>query len=212
MTHILAVALVLQLHNLAGTPASIVGSATSELTRLYADIGVQLEWRDTPAGSAADVIHVILLPDETGDLRHAADTVMGAAVTINDRTHVAYVFYRRVRAEADRYATSTIQALACAMAHEIGHLLMPRVRHSPDGLMRAKWYRDDFSRADQGQLRFSPEQVALIQAATDRVQGSAFKVHSSGSDSSSGSAKNIEPERQPPNENENENPNPNAER
>src|SRR5262245_59388913 len=163
MTHILAAALVLQLHNLAGTPAAIVGGATSELTRLYADIGVQLEWRDAPAaGSGADVIHVILLPNETGDLRRAADTVMGAAVTINDRTHVAYVFYRRVRAEADRYATSTIQALACAMAHEIGHLLMPQVRHSPDGLMRAKRCRNDFSRADQGEVRFNKAQIVVV--------------------------------------------------
>src|SRR5262245_52921387 len=186
MTHILAAALVLQLHNLAGTPAAIVGGATSELTRLYADIGVQLEWRDAPAaGSGADVIHVILLPNETGDLRRAADTVMGAAVSINDRTHVAYIFYRRLRAEADRYATSTIQALACAMAHEIGHLLMPHVQHSTEGLMRARWYRDDFSRADQGQLRFTREQVALIQAAANAdgvgVRGSAFEVRRSGS-------------------------------
>ncbi|HJZ71356.1 MAG TPA: hypothetical protein VKE51_06420 [Vicinamibacterales bacterium] len=185
MTHILAAALVLQLHNLAGAPTSAVGSAASELTRLYADIGVRLEWRDATTPGGADMIHVILLPNETGDLRRAADTVMGAAVSINDRTHVAYIFYRRLRAEADRYATSTIQALACAMAHEIGHLLMPHVQHSTEGLMRARWYRDDFSRADQGQLRFTREQVALIQAAANAdgvgVRGSAFEVRRSGS-------------------------------
>ena len=182
MTHFFAAALVLQLHNFAGVPTSIVGSAASELTRLYADIGVHLEWRDAAtAGSEPDVIHVILLPNETGDLRRAADTVLGAAVSINDRTHVAYIFYRRLRAEADRYATSTVQALACAMAHEIGHLLMPQVRHSANGLMRAKWCRDDFSRADQGQLRFSPDQVALIRAGADRVRGSALGVRGSGS-------------------------------
>jgi hypothetical protein len=165
MTHILAAALVLQLHNLAGAPPSVVGSAASEVTQLYADIGVRLVWRDAPSADAgSEVIRVILLPDETGDLHHAADTVMGAAVSISGRTHVAYVFYRRVRTEADRYATSTIQLLACAMAHEIGHLLMPRVPHSAAGLMRARWCRDDFSRADQGQLRFSAEQIALIRA------------------------------------------------
>ena len=61
-------------------------------------------------------------------------------------------------------AASTIQVLACAIAHEIGHLLMPGVQHSADGLMRARWGRDDVSRADQGRLRFSAAQVALIRA------------------------------------------------
>ena len=47
--------------------------------------------------------------------------------------------------------------LASAIAHEVGHLLLPDGRHSPEGLMRACWTRDDFHRANQGQLRFSNE-------------------------------------------------------
>mgnify|MGYP003693812985 CR=1 FL=1 len=50
--------------------------------------------------------------------------------------------------------------LACAIAHEIGHLLLPgRVAARPlgAGLMRPCWDRDDFRRADMGQLRFLPE-------------------------------------------------------
>jgi hypothetical protein len=42
---------------------------------------------------------------------------------------------------------------------------MPDVGHSQEGLMRACWNRDDFHRADRGQLRFIPEQVALIRAS-----------------------------------------------
>jgi hypothetical protein len=172
MPHILAAALVLQLHNFAGAPPSIVAAAAAEVTRLYADTGVAFEWRDAPPSSdGADLIRVILLPYETGDLHRAADTVMGAAVSTGNRSRVAYVYYRRVRSEADRYGTSTIQVLACAMAHEIGHLLMPQERHSAAGLMRARWYRDDFARADQGQLRFSPEQIALIRIRAGREGG-----------------------------------------
>src|SRR5262249_57784550 len=135
MTHILAAALVLQLHNLAGAPPAVIAGAASEMTRLYTAIGVAIEWRDaTLPIVGSDAIRVIVLPYETGDLRRAGDTVMGAAVATADRTGVAYVFYRRVRSEADRYATSPIQVLACAMAHEIGHLLMPRAGHSPTAL------------------------------------------------------------------------------
>src|SRR5262249_47391235 len=157
-------------------------------------IGVPIEWRAAAPTEGAQVIRVILLPYETGVLHHAPDTVMGVAVSTDDRTRAAYVFYRRVQAEADRYATSTIQVLACAIAHEIGHLLMPNVPHSSIGLMRARWYRDDFSRADQGQLRFLPEQIAAIRAGADgqRVQSSTFRVpvlvHRSSSRSSSSSS------------------------
>jgi len=174
MPHLLAAALLLQLHNLAGAPPAIVAAAASETARLYADFGVRLEWRAAPVGG--EVIRVILLPYETGDLRRAADTVMGAAIVSDHRTPIAYVYYRRVSAEADRYAASTIQVLACAIAHEIGHLLMPGVQHSADGLMRARWGRDDVSRADQGRLRFSAAQVALIRARAAgevRTQSSA---------------------------------------
>jgi len=74
------------------------------------------------------------------------------------------VFYRRVQAEADRYQVSIGSVLACAIAHELGHLLMPDTAHAASGLMRAGWSRDDFNRADQGQLRFLPGDVARIRA------------------------------------------------
>jgi hypothetical protein len=39
---------------------------------------------------------------------------------------------------------------------------MPDGSHSREGLMRACWNSDDFYRADRGQLRFIPEQAALV--------------------------------------------------
>jgi len=164
MSHILAVALVLQLHNLAGAPPATIDAAASELTRVYDGLGVHVEWDRAGAAHVSDreVVRVVLLARETGDLRRLSDTVMGAAVrTIND-TRIVYVFYQRVRVEAERFGVSTELVLACAIAHELGHLLMPGRGHSATGLMRACWGREDFQRADQGQLHFSRDQVALI--------------------------------------------------
>jgi hypothetical protein len=67
-----------------------------------------------------------------------------------------------VEAEANRYGVSLVLVLACALAHEVGHVLMPDHGHSQEGLMRACWDRDDFNSADRGQLRFIPEQAALM--------------------------------------------------
>ena len=52
MTHLLAAALVLQLSNFSGAPAAIVRQAQEEVTRVYAEIGVPLEWSD--AADAAE--------------------------------------------------------------------------------------------------------------------------------------------------------------
>jgi hypothetical protein len=166
MTHLLAAALVLQMSNLSGAPSPIVRTAQDEVTRVYAEIGVPLEWRN-PSDEHADypaAIRIVLLPFESGDLRRSESQVMGAALRTASGNALAYVFYRRVEVEADRYRVSTGLVLACAIAHEIGHLLLPVAGHARTGLMRACWSRDEFHRAEQGRLRFLPEDVERIRA------------------------------------------------
>ena len=168
MLHLLSLALVLELHNFAGAAPAIVRDAEREVTRVYQDIGVRVEWNhaaDRGAGQAA--LQIILVAHESGVLRRTHDQIMGAATWTPAGTAVVYVFYRRVEAEAARYSVSVVFVLACALAHELGHVLMPERGHSQDGLMRACWNGDDFQRADRGQLRFLPEQVALIRTRGD---------------------------------------------
>jgi hypothetical protein len=167
MPHILSIALVLQLHNFAGAPPAIVDKAERELTRVYDDIGVHVEWdgaRDRHA-DARGAIRIILVAHDAGDLRRTPHTVMGATMWTDHGTPAVYVFYRRVEAEAERHGVSTALVLACALAHEVGHVLMPEGGHSREGLMRAFWNGDDFHSADRGQLRFIPEQAALLRHA-----------------------------------------------
>ena len=81
MTSILAAALALQISNLSGAPAATIRRAQDEVTRVYADIGVPIEWSDSAAvADRSSAIQVVLLPYETGELRHSDKQVMGAAV------------------------------------------------------------------------------------------------------------------------------------
>jgi len=166
MTHLIAAALVIQLLNPSGAPAAIVRQAQEEVTRVYAGIDVPIEWtaESSAAADRTSAVRLILLPYETGDLRRTERQVMGAAVRTSEGNAIAYVYYRRVQAQADRYQVSIGSVLACAIAHELGHLLMPDAAHAASGLMRAGWGRDDFNRADQGQLRFLPDDIARIHA------------------------------------------------
>jgi hypothetical protein len=167
MVHAIALSVVLHLSSAAGAPPSIVAAAQTELVRLYRDIGVTIEWSPGEMrGAAPDRIHVILIPYETGGLQRSARTVLGAAMRTPQGTKVAYVFYRRVEAEAAEYVVSPAFVLACAIAHEVGHLLLPgglqSGGHSSTGLMRPHWNRDDFIRAGRGQLRFDDDQAMQI--------------------------------------------------
>ena len=162
MTHLLAAALVLQITNFSGAPPAVVHAAQDEVTRLYAEIGVPLEWSERQPS-----IRIVLLPYETGDLSRSENQVMGAAVRTGAGSLVAYAFYHRVRSLAGRYDVSTEQVLACAIAHELGHLLLPLRGHADAGLMRACWSRAEFNRAARGQLKFSDDEIACIRAGLE---------------------------------------------
>src|SRR5262245_1534628 len=121
----IACAVALHLSNAAGVPPVTLAKAQAEVVRVYRDIGVDIEWMASGVvhGAAAQSVHVIVVPYETGELRRQPQTVMGAATRTPHGTQIAYVFYRRVAAEAAQYDVSLAYVLACAIAHEIGHLL-----------------------------------------------------------------------------------------
>jgi len=164
LIHAIAVAVILQMNNVARAPTCHLERAQQEVIRLYHNIGVELAWAgaDPSRATPAPDIRVVLVPYEAGDMSRREKLVMGAAVLTKLGTSVAYIFYHQVEAQARQYDYSLPMILASAIAHEVGHLLLPDGRHSPEGLMRACWTRDDFHQADQGQLRFSKEQAALI--------------------------------------------------
>jgi hypothetical protein len=167
MIHAIAIAVVLQMNNVGGAPGADLYRAQREVIRLYHEIGVDVTWiaADAPRSAAPPAVRVVLVPSEGGDLRGRQKPVMGAAVVTDQGTSVAYVYYRQVETQARRHEVSASMILASAIAHEVAHLLLPGGQHSPAGLMRACWTRDDFHRAEQGQLLFSTEQASLLRAS-----------------------------------------------
>jgi hypothetical protein len=166
MTSAITLAIILSLTNVGGAPGPVVARAQSEVVRLFQSIDVAVEWSRSLRSSIdnAPRIHVVIAPYESGLLQLRPQTVMGAAIQTDNGTALAYVYYRRVQSEARQYGSSEPLVLACAIAHEVAHLLLPGRTHSTLGLMRACWDRDDFGRAERGQLRFSDEEAALIRA------------------------------------------------
>jgi hypothetical protein len=166
-------------------PLHLVLRARSEIARIYRDAGVEITWRGaTFGGDEAEHMHaadtlppglglVVLSSTFTDKISVSTDALGGATGTPEHRGQIAYVFYDRVESIARAYLNraqingsseiDTVIVLAHAMAHEIGHLLLPH-GHSESGLMRADWNGSDLRNAVDGDLNFTPEQATLIRS------------------------------------------------
>ena len=153
----LAITVVVHIADLAGVPPPVLREAKAAAADILADIDVRVEWADAsePPAPASPLIRLTILMHEGGALRSRDRSVMGAAVRTAMGTRVAWVYYERVRQEAARHLVPAARVLACAIAHEIGHLVQPSPGHVADGLLRAAWTAADFRRASAGRLRFT---------------------------------------------------------
>ena len=164
---------------------SVVTRAKDEMSRIYRQAGVKVMWADTTAAAIGPdarpsrtisnaELTLILLSRELTDQLTVASTALGATPSTREyRGRIAYVFYNRVERIARAYLTplrgrakhngdiDNVIVLAHAMAHEIGHLLLP-YGHSATGLMRADWDAKDMRLAVHGRLNFTGEQAELI--------------------------------------------------
>jgi len=91
--------------------------------------------------------------------------VMGTAIGgMHETGGSVFIFYRQVLKSAHERKQDVARVLAYAMAHEMGHLMLPAPAHAASGIMRADWNGDDFRHIADGSLAFTPEQARAMQA------------------------------------------------
>jgi hypothetical protein len=193
--------IVLDVRDHARIPTHIVTRAKAEMTRIYRDACVNIRWIDpapvagqplappSPAATDPGFALVVLPREMTDQLVVATEALGGAAGTPAERGRMAYVFYDRVERVARthlhtqrRTGTSdfdNVIVLAHAMAHEIGHLLLP-YGHSASGLMRANWDDADLRSALRRRLNFTTQQAESIRARLLTLPGSESPSTSAG--------------------------------
>jgi len=182
-----ALKIVLCVHNYAKVPRKTLASALQEAQHIFEKANVETDWLVCPIAaspekpnSACDdekpsgllVIDVSVLPESMADRLDAHDEDVGFALsTSGGGGFEAGVFYDRVKKLAESRIVDCQLLLAVVMAHEIGHLLLGRESHSPSGIMRATWDREEMALAGQGYLLFTPGQAEQLRRAL------AMKVH-----------------------------------
>ena len=168
----------LQVSARSDLPLAVLTRARQEVQRVFERIGVAVDWigcgidrrsAHADGGDAALAIVVTVVSHESPALRVIPASILGAVVRNDQAEETAWVLFDRIERAADRYALDAGLVLGHAMAHEVGHLLLPRGAHARAGLMRATWRVEDLRNGVQGQLGFSNGEAAIIRA---RLEGS----------------------------------------
>jgi hypothetical protein len=130
---------------------------------VYRRAGVLVDWvRDSADDAPAASLTIAIVPSGADVPFAVGNDAMGTARGAEGaRATVAYVFYDRVRDFGERGHVDAWVMLGCAIAHELGHLLLPVNSHAPDGIMRANWDPKMIARAG-GFLSFAPDQGRLL--------------------------------------------------
>lgn len=160
-------------YNYAQVPVDTLVRAEGEAAKLFYAIGVGVRWGNfTPSAAGAEkdsdfdqmrgpaTIEVRVfsrfqpIPGKMGP--PALGVVVGS---------FADVSFEEVLRLASKASVRPDEVLGLAMAHEIGHLLLPTRTHSLTGVMREGWDAKDFRLAAQGRLLFTHDQAGHIRIA-----------------------------------------------
>lgn len=147
-------------------PSALLEKAEAIASDVYRDIGVTIDWREECGGNES-ALEVDLIASDEIPGAPVADVTLGFA---EPGASAATVLSDRVAKFAKRYGLKREVLLGYAMAHEVGHLLLPPHSHSLSGVMRATI---DIDQAASKKLRFTREQGEFI---IDRLEGVASAV------------------------------------
>lgn len=139
------------------------------VTGIYERAGVTLRWTPDETVTPDRTLTLILTTAVASPSGLGADA-MGHAPSPGDGTRgtTAYAFLDKVISFASAHRLRFADLIACAVAHEIGHLLLPVNAHRPDGIMRGEWYAELFPPATAGLPGFPPDQAKLLRLRARR--------------------------------------------
>jgi hypothetical protein len=170
--------IIVRVHNYAHVDTELLVGAEAVATSILRQASVEAKWVYCPLtqeeeerhprcpadwGTNAFVLN-ILTPEMVGRIQTLVENLGSAPAPCDeDATSCPInVFYFRVVQRADQVGIHPGRLLGHVLAHEVGHLLGEN--HSPKGIMRGTWGRDDLKLMGFSILEFSTDQAAQLRA------------------------------------------------
>ena len=157
-----------RVYNMAKVRPAVLSGGLSEAAAIFQRIGIEIEWAECPCNSplSPTELHLRVIPtlfSTPGGIPQKGH--LGFAAASEDGGVLATIFYDRVEdlhVEAD---PSTV--MGYAIAHELGHLLLGKNLgkgryHSPSGIMRATWDRNDIKGKTKDGMQFALEDAERL--------------------------------------------------
>ena len=157
--------IVAHVNNYAAIQPDHLAASEREAARIYEAIRVRIRWvssldpRQNPCGLPLRVL--LLSRDGVTQLETIRKEALGETVFgfIARETGRAYIVTHRIIELARRYSDDFRRLLGQAIAHEVGHLLLPPGGHADRGIMQAR-----LGVRAYGASYFTPEQGVAIRA------------------------------------------------
>jgi hypothetical protein len=166
-----------RIYNYSQAAPATLSKAEREADRILGEAGLRAVWLECKVDwSTANTQGLCNNAVEATDIRlrilsvpiqnRYQDTVFGFVVhPVLASVYYEYVVRLSKQDDAD-FELPII--LGCAIAHEIGHLLLGSDSHSGMGIMQRKWQREELRQAMMGRLLFTVDQSNLIRAEARR--------------------------------------------
>ena len=160
-----------RVHNYAQVSSEILTQAETEAAEILGKAGIEINWTNCDPTRKdlgdANECNQLLRPTNLavrilpyfGVMPGTDKNTMGFALG-----NLASVSVRRVSEEAAEFGVKPYEVLGPAIAHELGHMLLGQRGHSPSGIMRTRWRREDYERAPRGAFKFTAEQAEQMRA------------------------------------------------
>jgi len=154
---------------------TLLAPARQTATRIFAGVGLQLQWRLAPAKrmpaaawtnctKRAVEIRVDFIQGIPEDV---TDWALARSFPYETKELRIDVLVDRFRRELRSRPLLAPRLLGHALAHEIAHLLQGVNRHSESGILRARWSESDYEQMQSRLLEFDLADVKLIHLGTE---------------------------------------------
>lgn len=156
-------------YNDADVPAETLSRAEQSASNVLRAAGVHVLWvtadQNTPK-AGKEVRHSVPLGISLRVVRKAATlptVTFGVSFLGADGSgRYADIFYDTAQRLSEANHLNLPNVFGHVMAHELGHLLLGTNAHSPVGIMRPRWSRDELNGLAMGRLLFTSQQAKLM--------------------------------------------------
>jgi hypothetical protein len=150
----------------AGVSPEILTHAKNQVSRIYGDVGVEALWTDEAAKDASGRVVIRLMIRRIASRPRMMGNALGDS---HGPEGTAFVYRDRVLDVARARNLDVGVLLGYAMAHEMGHLLLPYPSHAVTGIMHTDWDGADFVQMSGGTLRFTSAEASAIRTRASKA-------------------------------------------